>query len=92
MIEKSRGFIEEYKKTNNYEMLKSAIDLQIKDIIPEARNIRMLRHQIMEMVRSDESLETPGRLPLYTLFQRPASISQLDYSSGEQQRVIKFNI
>jgi hypothetical protein len=52
----------------------------------------MLRHQIMEMVRSDESLETPGRLPVYTLFQRPASIAQLDYSSGEQQRVIKFNI
>jgi hypothetical protein len=92
MIEKSRGFIEEYNKTNNYEMLKAAVDLQIKDIIPEARNIRMLRHQIMEMVRSDESLETPGRLPVYTLFQRPASIAQLDYSSGEQQRVIKFNI
>jgi hypothetical protein len=92
LIEKSRGLVEEYNKTNNYELLKSAVDLQIKDIIPEARNIRMLRHQIMEMVRSDESLETPGRLPVYSLFQRPASIAQLDYSSGEQQRVIKFNI
>jgi hypothetical protein len=46
----------------------------------------------MEMVRSDESLETPGHLPVYTLFQRPASIAQLDYAAGEQQRVIKFNI
>lgn len=92
MIEASRNLVEEYNKTNNYEFLKSAVDLQIRKIIPEARNIRMLKHPIMEMVRSDESLETPGHLPVYTLFQRPASIAQLDYAAGEQQRVIKFNI
>ena len=92
LIEKSNALIEEYKKTNNYEYLKAAVELQVKEIIPETRNIRMLKHHIMEMLKSDETMETPGHLPVYTLFQRPASIEQLDYKAGEQQRVIKFTI
>lgn len=92
LIEDSRKMIDEYNQTENNAFLKTSVDIHINKIIPEARNIRMLRHKIMEMVRSDESLETPGRLPIYTLFQRPASIADLDYMSGEQQRVIKFAI
>jgi len=91
-IETSNQLIEEYKKTSNYEFLKSAVELQVRDIIPEMRNIRMLKHHIMEMVRSDEDDDEPGKIPIHTLFQRPASIAELDYASGEQQRVIKFNI
>jgi len=89
LIEKSNTLIEEYKKTNNYEYLKAAVELQVKEIIPETRNIRMLKHHIMEMLQSDEITE---HLPVYTLFQRPVSIEQLDYQAGEQQRVIQFNI
>ena len=92
LIEKSNLLIEEYKKTNDYEYLKASVELQVKEIIPETRNIRMLKHHIMEMLKSDEVMETPGSLPVYTLYQRPVSIEQLDYLAGEQQRVIKFNI
>mgnify|MGYP002632676828 CR=1 FL=1 len=90
LIEGSRIMIDEYKNTDNKELLHRAVDSQINQIIPEARNIRMLTHKIMEMVQTDESLVNPGRLPVYTLFQRPVSIAELDYESGEQQRVIKF--
>ena len=79
-------------KINDYEYLKASVDLQVKEIIPETRNIRMLKHHIMEMLKLDETAETSGHLPVYTLFQRPVSIEQLDYQAGEQQRVIKFNI
>jgi Leucine-rich repeat (LRR) protein len=92
LTESNRKLLDEYNKTNNYEFLKAAVDLQKNKIIPETHNIRMLKHQIMEMLRSDESLETPGRLPVFTLFQRPVSLTNLEYTSGEQQRVIKFNI
>lgn len=92
LIEKSNALMEEYKKTNDYEYLKASVDLQVKEIIPETRNIRMLKHHIMEMLKLDETAETSGHLPVYTLFQRPVSIEQLDYQAGEQQRVIKFNI
>ena len=92
LIEKSNRLIEEYKKTNNNKYLKASVELQVKEIIPETRNIRMLKHHIMEMLKSDETMETPGHLPVYTLFQRPVSIEQLDYIAGEQQRVIKFTI
>lgn len=92
-IEGSRNLIEEYHKTNNVEFLKQAVQLQIKDIIPEMRNVRQLKHHLMEMVIINEHDVTEKNiLPIYSLFQRPASVDDLDYASGEQQRVIKFNV
>lgn len=92
-IEGSRNLIEEFHKTNNVEFLKQAVQLQIKDIIPEMRNVRLLKHHLMEMVIVNEHEVVQNKvLPIYSLFQRPVSIEDLDYASGEQQRVIKFTI
>lgn len=88
LIEKNKELIDEYKKTNNREFLKAAVDLQINDIANEVQNIRILQHEIMEIITQD----TGNPFPLNTLFQNPVSISKLDYSSGEQQRVISFTV
>lgn len=88
LIEKNKELIEEYKKTNNYEFLKAAVDLQINEIANEVQNLRFLKHEIMEMITQD----TGNTFPLNTLFQSPVSISKLDYASGEQQRVISFTV
>lgn len=92
LIEGSRTMIDEYKNTDKKDFLHQAVNSQINQIIPEARNIRLLTHKIMEMIQTDESLANPGKLPVYTLFQREASIADLDFDSIEQQRVIKFSI
>lgn len=92
LIEGSRTMIDEYKNTDKKDFLHQAVNSQINQIIPEARNIRLLTHKIMEMIQTDDSLANPGKLPVYTLFQRHASIADLDYDSIEQQRVIKFSI
>lgn len=92
LIEGTRKMIHEYNTTHDKEWLHRAVDSQINQIIPEARNIRLLTHKIMEMIQTDESLANPGKLPVYMLFQRQASIADLDYDSIEQQRVIKFSI
>lgn len=88
LIEKNKQLIDEYKNTNNHEFLKAAVDLQINEISSEIQNIRLLKHEIMEI----NTQETNSIFPLNTLFQNPVSISKLDYSSGEQQRVISFTI
>jgi hypothetical protein len=88
LIEKNKELIDEYKKTNNREFLKAAVDLQINEIANEIQNIRILKHEIMEMITQD----TGNTFPLNTLFQSPVSISKLDYASGEQQRVISFTV
>jgi hypothetical protein len=68
--------------------LKAAVDLQINAISNEVQNIRILKHEIMEIITQ----YTNETFPLNTLFQNPVSISKLDYSSGEQQRVISFTV
>lgn len=88
MFEKNKELIDEYKKTNNREFLKAAVDLQVNEIANELQNIRILKHEIMEMFKQD----TGTIFPLNTLFQSPVSISKLDYTSGEQRRVISFTV
>ena len=88
LIEKNKELIDEYNKTNNREFLKAAVDLQINEIANEIQNIRILKHKIMEIITQD----TGNTFPLNTLFQSPVSISNLDYESGEQQRVISFTV
>lgn len=88
LIEKNKELIDEYNKTNNREFLKAAVDLQVNEIANEIQNIRILKHEIMEMITQD----TGTIFPLNTLFQSPVSISKLDYASGEQQRVISFTV
>lgn len=87
-IEKSKQLIDEYKKTNNKEFLKSATDLRVNEIKRELSNIRRLKYGIMEMIIQP----TKKTFPINTLYQNPVSLDNLDYSSMEQQRVINFTI
>jgi hypothetical protein len=86
LIEKSKGFLEEYNKTQNKEFLKLSLEIQIKEIIPETENLRRLKHEVMEIIE-----ETKNYNSTYTLFKHPVLLSKIDYNMGEQQRVIKFN-
>lgn len=87
-IEKSKQLMDEYKKTNNKEFLKSATDLRVNEIKRELSTIRRLKYGIMEMIIQP----TKKTFPINTLYQNPVSLDNLDYSSMEQQRVINFTI
>lgn len=86
-IDKNKQLINEFKKTNNREFLVSAVDFQINNILPEIRNLRSLKYEIMEM-----NFDTVNNQLVKTLFQQPVSLSKLDYKSGEEQRVISFTV
>ena len=87
-IENSKLLIDEYKKTNNREFLKSAMELRVNEIKRELSTIRRLKYGIMEIVTHP----TKKTFPIHTLYQNPVSLDKLDYSSMEQQRVISFTV
>ena len=87
-IEKSKQFMDEYKKTNNREFLKNAMDLRVNEIKRELKTIQRLKYGIMEIVTQP----TKKTFPIHTLYQNVVSLDNLDYSSMEQQRVVSFTI
>ena len=87
-IETSKQLIDEYKKTNNREFLKTAMDLRVNEIKRELSTIRRLKYGIMEIVTHP----TKKSFPVHTLYQNTVSLDKLDNSSLEQQRVISFTI
>lgn len=84
--ERVQELLEEYKKTQNKEILKQAVYIQIKEIQPEQNNLRRLKNEIMEI---DEIVE--NNQLVFKLFQYPIELSKLMNNSGEPKRVIKFN-
>lgn len=45
-----KDLIEQYEKTNNADLLKMAIELQVKELNPEIHNLRLLKYEIMELI------------------------------------------
>lgn len=86
LIEQSRSLIDDYERTGKNETLKLAMEIQIQQIIPETRNLRMLKHEIMEMKHNEISANRSE----HVLFQFPTRLSNLDFQMGEPPRVIQF--
>jgi hypothetical protein len=86
LIEDNHRLLEEYKKTNQTEFLNTAVQLQINEIIPEIKNIRMLKNEVVEMNRTEVSNKT-----INTLFTYPVSLSKIDFINGEPESVVKFS-
>lgn len=87
-IEKSKQLMDEYKKTNNREFLKTAMDLRVNEIQRELSTIRRMKYGIMEVITPP----TKNAFPVHTLYQNTVSLDKLDYSSMEQRRVISFTV
>jgi hypothetical protein len=86
LFERVKSLLKEYENTQNKEILKQAVYIQIKEIQPEIRNLRNLKHEIMEL---NENIENYQRK--YSVYQYPIELSKLDSNFGEPPRVIKFN-
>jgi len=58
----------------------------VNQLLPETRNLRMLKYKIMEM----QEHEVSNKLIEHHLIQYPYSFNDLDHEYGEPPRVIKF--
>lgn len=88
LIEKSRGFLKEYQKTQNSDFLKLAVETNIKEITPLIENMRVLNNEIMEI----DVAENSNNIKTYTLYKYPVLLSKIDYNIGEHPRVVKYMV
>ena len=86
LIERVNALLKEYENTQNKELLKQAVHIQVKEIQPEIRNLRNLKYEIMELNENTENYQRK-----YSLYQYPVELSKLNSDFGEPMRVIKFN-
>jgi hypothetical protein len=83
LIEKMRDLLQEYEKTENPTILSTVVDMQIKELYPEIRNLKLLKNEVVEVNESDD-----GK---YTVFNYPIPLNKIDYDFGEKATVIKFH-
>ena len=100
LIDAIKELMIEYEKTGNQQIMETAIDIQIKELNPEIHNLRMLKHEIMEVehkiVKKLPLLnETePSANMIYNemtiMNQRYSSLQKCEYHIGKPQHVEKF--
>jgi len=79
--------LEEYVKTENPEVLRLAVRIQINEIYPEIRNRRMLENEVVELNR-----DMIGQKEILSIFKYPVEVSKIMNNVGEKPRVIKYEI
>ena len=85
--EKSRNLLDDYKRTQNREFIKLAVEVLHKEIAPEIARIRHLRNEVMEV----NDLSRDPDFPDFNVFTYPVALSKIDdYNAGEERRVIHF--
>lgn len=93
LTEKINGLLVEYGNTRNRELLKAAVELQVNELHPEIRNLRLFQHEVMEMNLFSDS--TGAEIFKYGLgrhlFQNDVALTKLEHTYGEPQRVIKYS-
>lgn len=77
----------EYAESGNRDLLRAAMDVYIREYLPEIHNLRMLKYSVMEMTIPVGEYEDSGER---TLTQSAASLRQLETLYGEVPRVLKF--
>ena len=54
IIKDIKMLLEEYKKDNNIEILKNAVNVYTKDLIPEVENLSKLKYDQMEIIKDGD--------------------------------------
>jgi Leucine-rich repeat (LRR) protein len=85
---KMNTYMDEYKESDNRDALHSAMDIYIREYMPEVNNLRLMKYSVMEMVIAGTDEDTMVR----SLNQSAASIRQLEIFHGEVPKVLKFRI
>jgi hypothetical protein len=84
--DKMNAYMEEYEESDNRDALQSAMDIYIREYMPEINNLRLMKYGVMEMVVPGTETDTPVR----ALNQNAASLRQLETLHGEVPKVLKF--
>ena len=77
-----------YNETENRDALHAAMDIYIREYLPETHNLRMMKFAVMEMIQLTNADDSNSGV----LHQQSASIRELENMNGEVPRVLKFTV
>jgi Leucine-rich repeat (LRR) protein len=91
LLAQYNAILEEYKQNaEKHELLRDAMQLYVREIVPEMENLRRLKNELTEM-----DIEIKTVVKTYdiksTLVQRTTNLSSLDVMISEPQHVVKFS-
>jgi hypothetical protein len=84
--DRMNAHMEEFELFENRDALHSAMDIYIREYMPEVNNLRLMKYGSMEMGFPGTNSDTPVRV----LNQSAASIRQMETLHGEVPKVLKF--
>jgi hypothetical protein len=102
LIAAIKELVNEYEKSSNRELLRTAIQIQIKELNPEIHNLRLLRNEINEMEmesgklsgafdeEGEEQQSSESRTNMY-LVQKYTKLSGFENSMGRPPTVVKYS-
>jgi hypothetical protein len=79
-------YMDEYAESDNRDSLHAAMDVYVREYLPEIHNLRMMKYSVMEMIIPD--MQSGVRI----LNQSSASMRELEKLDGEIPRVLKFTV
>ena len=82
---KIEELIQEYRNTENPEIIRDAMTLYDRELVPEINNLQLIRWQTREIMQDEKT----GK---YELFQRNWRLGQIEYTFGEYPRVVHFKV
>ena len=85
-----RAALVEYERTANPQVLSLAMEIYIRELMPEIDNIRRLRFEVNEVVKDDENKEATNKNREY-LIQKENSLMRMEYSHSNAPRVVRFS-
>jgi len=83
--DKLSELIQEYRGTENLEVLKDAIAIYDRELVPEINNMGLIQWQTREITENEET-------GMFELYQRPFRIGQLEYTFGEYPRIVHYKV
>ena len=93
LMETINKLLEEYEKQGNREILRNAVEIQVKELIPEMENLRRLKYELIEMDNQTVNAGGFGKSIIdvkCNLIQRYVNLSKHDFTFGEEPSVVKF--
>jgi hypothetical protein len=83
--ERIEDIVKKYHIEENPEILKDAMTIYIRELIPEIQNRDILQYPTREIDFNEKTEQ-------YTLFQRNWQKNQFEYTFGEYPRVIHYKV
>jgi len=93
LMDTVQAILDEYKKTDNKETLRNAVEIQVKELIPEMENLRRLKYEWTDVEITEKYTGGFGRNTIERnnrLVQRDIVLSKNDFTFGGIPEIINF--